>query len=438
MRRTIMELILVVWIAFLGVSRISLLGDSGGFLLTPFLVLSPIVIGLGAATMMASRRPIGIPRRLKPFVLILWGMLAVILVSAFFSADLETSARRTLLLYLQIAFVVAIGVLLANRPDPRNLLVRGAMLGLAVSVAANILQVTFWFWGDWLPGSMSSFVLIQPGNYEGVIPRLTGGSHDPNHGGILILIYLFVIVTLGGPSRFRTWLVWAGVLSILLTLSRSVILSGLIMVAASMLRRSRLRLSRRLILGSIGSVWAVAVVLLLMPATFEYVEAAWSVLGGRFTLGEGSTRQHAAVLARGIEVATYDLKHMLLGVGYGNAYLTLQDIFPGNRYGNFHSLFVTLFAESGIVAAALGALLFVQPLMRGGVYQPAIVGLLAFNLFQQSQTEPVSWFLLLLAWTGIGAAAGAQQHSRSRSDTPGQLLDGYGAPGVSVVANRGG
>jgi O-antigen ligase len=107
-------------------------------------------------------------------------------------------------------------------------------------------------------------------------------------------------------------------------------------------------------------------------------------------------------MARGWEVATYDLKHLLLGVGYGNGYTTLQDIFPGNRYGNFHSLFVTLLAESGIIAAVLCVILIAYPLAIGGIYRPIIAGLLIFNLFQQMQTEPILWLLLLFAWTGVG------------------------------------
>jgi DNA-directed RNA polymerase subunit D len=85
------------------------------------------------------------------------------------------------------------------------------------------------------------------------------------------------------------------------------------------------------------------------------------------------------LLARGWEVATQDVKHALLGIGYGHAYLTVQDISPGNEYGNFHSLFVTIFAEAGIVAGLFVAWLFVHVLLRAGPYWPLIAAFIAFR-----------------------------------------------------------
>ncbi len=397
--------LLIWWVALLTVTRVNFLGESSSFVLTPFLLLSPIIVAIGFGNLIARGGSIRVPRRLDRFVLIVTLMLGVILLSAFLATDLETSARRTTLLFAQIILSTLGGLILANQSDPRRILVEGATLGLLVAILFNVVQLSNWLVGDWLPQAITVWVQVQPGNYAGVVPRLTGGSHDPNIGGIGILCYIFLVVVLGESTRSRRLLVWAGVFCVLLTLSRSAMLAAVTVLGVSMLIRQRSILPQQLVLSGAGVIGSMALLLLIVPSAIEPLNAAWEVVGTRFSMAEGSSREHAIILARGWEVATYDLKHLLFGVGYGNAYTTLQDIFPGNPYGNFHSLFMTLFAESGIIAAALYVILVIYPLIFGGLYRPIIAGLIVFNLFQQLQTDPIWWLLLLLAWTGVGTVA---------------------------------
>jgi hypothetical protein len=98
----------------------------------------------------------------------------------------------------------------------------------------------------------------------------------------------------------------------------------------------------------------------------------------------------------------------VLGIGYGSAFMVTQDIFPGNEYGNFHSLFVTLFVEAGVVAVGLGVWLFVEAIRVGRDVRPMIVALLAFNLFQQTHTEPILWLCLMMAWVPLESSEGGQ------------------------------
>jgi hypothetical protein len=126
-------------------------------------------------------------------------------------------------------------------------------------------------------------------------------------------------------------------------------------------------------------------------------------LGARVSVGEGSSQMHLALIERGLIVATSSFHNALLGIGYGNGLMVLEDFFPGNRYANFHSYYVTLLAESGIVALALGLWLMVHPfLMRWGPFVPLVAGFMAFNLFYQSTTEPAFWLVLALAWLTAG------------------------------------
>tara|TARA_Y100000996_G_scaffold402281_2_gene374089 strand:- start:1495 stop:1914 length:420 start_codon:yes stop_codon:yes gene_type:complete len=123
------------------------------------------------------------------------------------------------------------------------------------------------------------------------------------------------------------------------------------------------------------------------------------MLGTRLTLEEGSTSQHTQLILLGLEVATENLKHLAIGIGYGNAFLETQSIFPGNQYGNFHSLLVTMFAESGLLAAALMVVLFIGAYRRNPQTRALVVATFIFNIFQQSHTEPITWLILGMGWT---------------------------------------
>ncbi|HET6763716.1 MAG TPA: hypothetical protein VFH27_08585, partial [Longimicrobiaceae bacterium] len=68
---------------------------------------------------------------------------------------------------------------------------------------------------------------------------------------------------------------------------------------------------------------------------------------------------------------------------------------------NFHSIYVTLLAESGVFALVLGMVLFFWPMGRSRRYLPLLAAFAAFNVFYQLLTEPIFWFGLAAAWSGL-------------------------------------
>jgi hypothetical protein len=413
------EAVLVVWIAMMGVTRIDLLGGATEFLLTPFLVLTPVVVALEVARALSDRGRFLLPLHIDRFFLAVGALLCVVLLSTFAAYDLEVSARRTVLLFVQVLAVLLGAVALANSRSPRQVLVRGALAGIAVGLAFNALQVIDWFAGGLLGEGASAFIDLEPGNYAGIVPRLTAGSHDPSLGGLFLMTYLYLAMKLGGRFRFRSAVGWLVVVSMLLTLSRSVVLAALVVGLGLLFLQGGLRVTRRAVLATTAGAAGLLLVLIAVPGFFEPVAETTGVLGDRLSMAEGSSMEHAAVLSRAWEVATSGPKNLLLGVGYGNAFTTLQDIFPDNRYGNFHSLFLTLLAEAGLLAAALGLLLFLYPVFRGSVYVPLVLGYFVYNLFQQSHTDPLTWLVLMLGWTGMGALAVRERAPSADGDDPG-------------------
>ena len=124
-------------------------------------------------------------------------------------------------------------------------------------------------------------------------------------------------------------------------------------------------------------------------------------LAQRMSPTEASTQEHFLLLGRGMEEATESLKRASIGMGYGNSYIELQDVFPGNKYGNFHSLYVTMLAESGVLALILSLLLLAYPLGLLSPWGALISGFVAFNVFYQTLAEPLFWFSLAMAWLTV-------------------------------------
>lgn len=410
--------LLVLWVALLSATRIDLLGGAGPLVLTPFLVLSPVVLAAEAWRLAEEGWELEVPRYADHFVLATSALLALLLVSTFASYDVATSARRFALLLVQVAFVLAVGLLIANRPDPRDLLLKGAYAGLGLSLLFDLGQLLVWFRDSLWPDGLGAFVDMDPRAYLVVIPRFTGLSHDPNLGGLALVFYLGLVILLGRPSRLRTALVTAGALAVAATLSRSAGLAGVALWGGLVLSGRGVRVTPAALGWSGLALGAVTALYLAAPGTLDPLVTVGDALSNRFSLEEGSTSEHLTLFTRGWEVGTRDVKHALMGIGYGSSYVVLQDIFPGNEYGNFHSLFVTLFAEAGLPAALLGLWLFGHVLLKAGPLWPLVAALLAFNLFQQAHADPVFWLILLMAWLGVGVGGGPAVSRRPRRGPP--------------------
>jgi O-antigen ligase len=186
------------------------------------------------------------------------------------------------------------------------------------------------------------------------------------------------------------------------TFSRSAFLGVLAAVIVTALDSRSRGVPLRLFVTVASAVAVVAATALVAPPTFaRATEIALAPVSARFDVSQGSTRTHFELLQRGIDEATSSIPHALIGIGYGNSHLMLQDIFPGNKYGNFHSLYVSELAESGIFALLLLVALLSVPIAMSPAWRAIIAGSIAFNVFYQSATDPMFWFMLALAWMAI-------------------------------------
>ncbi|MEN9790489.1 MAG: hypothetical protein RLZZ63_147 [Gemmatimonadota bacterium] len=394
------DLALVLWVALLGADRIDLLGGAGPIVLTPFLLLTPIVVWSEAL----RRRQLGggmlplQPPRGAPFAATMLALLAVAGLSVLASRDISTSVGRLVLLTAISCGTGTVLWSLWDDPQWGDRVARGARWGLVLSASWSLLQVAQflgWAPAEWGLGSVR--VRLDPYTYAGILPRISGLTLDPNRAGLVTLLH-WVLVDRARPHRSR----WGLLAALLLagTLSRSALLATAgYLVVRRFGRMSRTGRRHAISLGLSLPVGVAALVLVLAPTPRERLGRFLAPVAQRLSAAEGSTQTHTALMREGVAEATRDVPRTLMGVGYGTSYLLLRDRFGGDRYGNFHSLYVSIWVESGIVALALLLVLLLRPLLDPVEWRPVLFGAILFNVFYQSLTEPAFWAILILAWS---------------------------------------
>ncbi|HEX8208539.1 MAG TPA: O-antigen ligase family protein [Longimicrobium sp.] len=397
------DALLVFWIATMGADRIDLLGGGGPVTMPPYLVLMPLLLMLELPALGAMRR-VELRREGQVYLALAMLLGGLAMASAVGSSDPELSGKRAVLLVFQLFTILFVAVVLANRPDPASILVRGAYLGLLVSFVFNVAQIGVWL-ND--PGAVGGgFVDLVPVRFGSIMPRPGGQTLDPNRGGIVSAVFLFLIYRFGRPSKARGVAAVVTVFSLILTLSRSAVMGAMGMMAAALAERRRVRFTRgRLAAGLLASAAAILGVF-VVPGALDVLAAAGELLGARFTAREGTSNSiHFQLIERALDVAGRSWKNALIGIGFGNAGSVLTDLLPGTRYANFHSFYATLLAEMGLFALLVGLVITLYPVVRRTPFRPVMVGFLLFNLFYQLLTEPAFWLMLSCAWLGVGVAA---------------------------------
>ena len=392
------DVLLILWVALIGADRIDLLGGAGPFILKPFLALTPLVLASELLRRHLRGRPMRMTRQSSAFLTLTLLFLAVVAISVFVSPELTKSASRAVLLAADLAGTLAVVIAAGDRGELDGVFERGAVAGLLIFAAFDALQL-----GNlvnavpdvWRLGSVS--VDFVASTYGGIVPRLSGTVADQNRAGLVLLFYGWFVGY--RPGRGPRWglLTLAFLLSVA-TLSRSAAIAGLATFVVLVLERRVRTVSFGFLFVLSIALTTSAFALVASPSAREWVGTALEPFAQRLSVDEGSSREHVMLIGRGIQEATSSLSRLAIGLGYGSAYTVLQDVFPGNRYASFHSLYVTIFAETGVFGLLLLLLMFGVPLARGGPYRALVAGAAVFNLFYQAHTDPAFWIILTLAW----------------------------------------
>ena len=405
--------LLVLWIGLLSVDRVDFLGGEGWFILTPFLLLTPLLLVFEGFRVLESRAEIRVQREGRAYLILVLLFLSVVLISTLVAQDPLVSAKRSALLSFLGISTFAVAVTVSGRRDSRRALVSGAKLGLTVAVVFGVLEMLAFISNSSEPFRFGFLTIdLWPHMYYGIVPRISGQVMDANRGGLLMVFYLFILLRWDRPGVRRWGWLTIGSMFILLSLSRSAILSGSITACLMWGEGRKFRVNRQAVFAILIGLVVSSGWLIASSSTRSAVVRGLAPLAQRLSPTEASTQEHFMLLGRGLEEGTESVKRATIGMGYGNSHMELQDVFPGNKYGNFHSLYVTMLAESGVLALILSLVLLGYPLGLPGNWRSLIAGFVAFNVFYQTLAEPLFWFALAMAWLTVQQSGHKESVSR--------------------------
>ena len=396
-------------VALIGADRIDLLAGHGFFRLTPFLLFASTVVLIRLLFMgLSGRSQITISpafRRQIPFLII----FALFLLVSFAATIFGVNPGRGIVALADLVLVSVLGYYISVRiltdPAPEKLVLRAVTFALIVWLIFCIGGYIAWSHGamrleDEASSSMES--MFAPSAAFFFAPRLSGFCVDANRAGFILVMYLVLLDRFATKTRYTRFLRFAIGFFILLAMSRSAMLCWFAYYVSSkefwkhlMTRRAAFRVATLTIVCLVvGFVYRTQITEL-----FEL----WQVsdVGSDRLSGEQGTSggDHIQLIQRGLETWSSSTRTMVAGIGFAGAPRVLGDFFGDSKYGNFHSLYVSVLAELGLPAFLLFMILLGYPIIGRKGAAPCIAAIAVFNLALQSYMEPLFWLALALAWS---------------------------------------
>lgn len=401
---------LVGCIALIGAERIDLFLGHGPFKLTPFLLLAPIVVVIRfliAALRGKFRISMSPPlRRQLPFFFMLAALLFISFASTFFGLDplRGVIALADFVLVSVLGYCISVRILTDR--DPEKLVLRSISFSLFVYLVFCIGGAIAFSHGAYRleeEGSISIQSMFAPtSTMFGIVPRLSGFSLDANRAGFLLVMYLVLLDYFVAKTSYARFLRWVIGVFLLLAVSRSAFLCWL---AYSLFSSGFWKsvTSRRTGFRAAAVVILCLVVGLLYRKEISELMDLWQIsdmISDRLSGAQGTSGgDHIQLMQRGLETWSSSAHTMLAGIGFEAAPRVLGDFFGENKFGNFHSLYVSILAELGLPAFLLFMILLLYPMLGRRGAAPGIAAIAVFNIALQSYMEPLFWVALALAWS---------------------------------------
>ena len=396
-------------IALIGADRIDLLGGHVFFRLTPFLLFASLVVSIHLLLMGLRGRfqiRISLPVRSQaPYL----AVLALFLILAFFSTIFGVNPQRGLVSLFGLVLVAVLGYCFAVRiladPDPGKLVVRSVTFALIVWLIFCIGGYIAWSHGgtrqqDEAASSIES--MFAPTATLLWAPRLSGVCLDSNRAGFILVMYLVLLDRFAPKTRYTRFLRFAVGFFILLAASRSAMLCWFAYYLFSKAFWKHMTTRRAAFRVATLAVVALLVGLVYREEISGLLEL-WQVsdiLSDRLSGEQGTSGgDHLQLIQRGLETWSSSPHTVVAGIGFAGAPRFLGDFFGDNKYGNFHSLYVSVLAELGLPAFLLFMILLGYPLVGRKGAVSCIAAIATFNLALQSYMEPVFWVVLALVWS---------------------------------------
>jgi hypothetical protein len=398
MLNKLINILMILSVSLIGADRINILTDSFEFFVfTPFLLFSSLLIFL----LVTYRNDIlDLSWFLSNNNLVLFFSIYIItcIISIFLSIDIYISIKRfILLIYLILTSAIFLSYY-NNKNELKRLLVYSSIIGSSVFYAFNIILIINWFTNIDIDVSFINFI---PDQIAYFIPRLGGYTMDSNRGNVILCFFSLILFLFNKKSKINSIIITINVCFLLLSFSRTIYLLVFILLIYQFFitkRNERRNILKNVIYGVLLFIFIISYLNI-----YEYIDLELT-LKERFDLFEisrfSSAGIHLKLIIEGLYAAFNDFKILFFGSGFGTSYLLIKGYYwSGVKYGNYHSLYITSFVESGFInCISIFVISFLLPLILD--YKNSIVtflfGLFFFNIFHQLIMEPLFWFSILL------------------------------------------
>lgn len=385
--------LLKIIIAFIAADRIDLLGGEGDFSFTPYLFCVAILLfvfvfrlhgtGLSGVKLFSSERE---------YIGLVSLFCVVIFFTALFSDDIAITLKKIVLLLFIIFSAWIVAYLLATSRDFLKILVAGCRLGLLINSAVAVLQILGWFGLLPVESWSTKYLDLTSGSIGSYVPRVTGLTVDPNRAGMIFCFYFYVIFVFDKNLLLKYLSLALGLLIIVLTFSKSAIISFVLMMLLYVVLHWRDIGKTKILIG------ILALSLLMVYVFSGFWDSISSALDVSFDFSSGSSSSsHVDLVRRGLDLWISSFATLFFGHGFGASGSVLYDLFGDSKYANFHSLYVTLLAECGIFVFFIYCLIYIRLFGGARWIWPVLLYFGVFNVFYQTVVEPLFWFVFALA-----------------------------------------
>lgn len=211
-------------------------------------------------------------------------------------------------------------------------------------------------------------------------PRLEGGFLDPNVSGYFFSFLFFLSIYVGANSRKNLFLM---AFFILLTLSRSAIAAFAICVV--ILQFNKIKISFTKLLKGALILTSFIICCLLIITYLGYWDQIVTAMKIRF-VDAGSTNIHNSLIELGLEKTFSSFETFIFGNGFASspyfAYSLLEEMGNKWKYANFHSEYVSIFFETGIVGFLMYYAILVFPFVIRKKISFSLLSILLLMLLQ--------------------------------------------------------
>ena len=397
-----MHYFLILLLVTSGIDRVDLAAGRLDFRLTPYIALASIFLSYFFLRYLPLQVGRYFSKAEQTYILLVIVFCFSVFISVNQSGDYSLSMDRYLLLLFNIVSAFAVIKVLMVRTDSVAILTSAAKFGIWIFFLFDIAQGLNFYFGL-VPPLGESLINIVPPNYGEMAIRPSGFANDMNLGAMILVSYFFFIEKYEEPGWQKTTYLVACLILLALTLSRSGVLAFGALIIANILYGN----TRYGLMGFFKFFVFIGIVALVIWALifflFDY-ERYSLLLEERLSFSsDDSGGIHLNLIDKGIEVF---LNQPLFGAGFGASYLDLVDFFEFNPYSNYHSLFITSLAETGLFGFLSLMLILFLPLVhqsKAFAYAPLLLALLAFNIFYQTIASPFFWIILSYVWIYFSA-----------------------------------